>query len=129
MENSQIIFTLFATVAFCLGWRMVTDENQLLYFLRKPFENLGDEIENQKFMYLDYKTKRNLRKLIWLQVWYYITKPTLICITCMASVWGAVLFIYFNGISPDLIGYLIFNCISASFLNTFVWVLFSKLNK
>ena len=103
MENTQIIFTLFATVVFCLGWRMVTDENQLLYFLRKPFEKLGDEVENQKFILADYKSKRNYFKLIWLQVWYYITKPVIICITCMASVWGAVVFIYFNGISPDLI--------------------------
>lgn len=136
MENTQILFTLFCTVVFCLGWREVTDEGNLLYFLRKPFEGLYSKIENKEFMITDLKSETNRnyallsiysQDLSWLKLIYYFAKPTVLCITCMASVWGCVVFIYFNGISTHLIGYLIFNCISASFIQTFIYKLYNKL--
>lgn len=133
MENTQILFTLFCTVVFCLGWREVTDKGNILYFLRKPFEGLYDKIENYKFIlkdgcYLMHDDFPNYeRRIIWCKFLLYIAKPTVLCITCMASVWGATVFIYFNGISTHLIGYLIFNCISASFIQTFIYKLYNKL--
>lgn len=143
METIQILFTLFCTIVFCLGWRMVTDEDQLLYFLRKPFENLSVEIDNQRFIYTDMinapspnhqEIQKQYYKIVLLQIKLLIVKPLILCITCMASVWGAIVFYFcsifhFNNIiSFHLLPYLTFNCIAASFIQTFIWKLYAKLD-
>ena len=105
------MITLIATVLFCLGWRMVTDEHQIFYFIRKYFYHKAHEQKGGENKY-----------------WIFIGKPLVLCITCLASFWGTIVFVCINGISVELIPTLIFNCISASFIQTFIWTLYGKLN-
>lgn len=126
------MITLFWTVLFCLGWRMVTDEGQLLHFIKRPFLDSLDFIENYEDKMLLAKTydkpsvdvlKRSLlkHKLI-----YYIGKPFVLCITCYASLWGITVFVTLNGLNSDLIAPLILNCVSASFIQTFIWNFYGR---
>ena len=115
---------------FCLGWRTITDEGMIFYFLRRPFEGLHEEIVNKQTILLDMDlilskedkkhSIRNIRKLKFI---FYIMKPFVLCITCMASVWGIPLYIYINGIGIELIPCII----SASFIQTFIWNIHAKI--
>ena len=113
-----MILTLFFTVAFCLGLTIISQDGQLLYFLRKPFVDLDVMIENFEALRL------NKWKIYLLKIKYQLGKPLIGCITCMASVWGAVIFLSLNDF--DLVK-LIINCISASFIQTFIWELYKKI--
>lgn len=113
-----MILTLFFTVAFCLGLTIITQEGQLLYFVRKPFVDLDIMIENFQAL------KLSKCKIFFLKLKYFIGKPLIGCITCMASVWGAAIFLSLNDF--DLVK-LIINCISASFIQTFIWELYKKI--
>ena len=118
--------TLLATVLFCLGWRMVTDEGQILNFLRKTFDKAWDNIDfyENKIQVLDcthYKRLLKLNKFI-----AYIGKPLVTCITCLSSVWGVSVFVALNGINGSLILPIIFNSIAAAFIQTFIWSLYVK---
>lgn len=114
------MITLICTVLFCLGWRIVTDEGQLLYFIKKPFEDNYNRINAL--------TELGKKTPISRTVIYYIGKPFVMCITCMASIWGTVIFIAINGIQVSLIDNLIWNCIAASFIQTLIWKLYAKLD-
>jgi len=131
----QLINTLFFTVTFCLGFRIITDENQIFYFLRKPFVNIGDKIEKNKDRInairnynpvsreVDFLLKQN-----WLNgILLYLGKPLVTCITCTASFWGFIVFYSLNGINYSLINDLILNCVSASFIQTFIWKSYERL--
>ena len=124
--------SLFWTIAFCLGLHKITQEGQLLHFIRKPFfklnsdlENLEDKINNAKswepsqLPYL-YKKKTKIKLTL------FFAKPLCHCITCMASIWGVSIFIFFNGFSLNLIGYIALNSIAASFIQTFIWNLYEN---
>lgn len=124
-----MIETLFFTVAFCLGWRIVTDEGNLLYFIRKPFENLQDNLEMQTELYKSFKSKKVLEKIKLLKVKIYLLKPIILCITCFSSVWGAVVFVTLNGFHVNQIPYLIINSISASFIQTYIWYKWEELKQ
>lgn len=130
MSNLQFLFTLFCTVFFCLGIRTVSDTGQLLYFLRKPFENLIDEIEYKKELLKSLpalNVNGNLSKQInILSIKYYLTKPTIICITCMASFWGVIWFVTLNSFSFNTLHYLILNSFCASFIQSFIWSIYEK---
>lgn len=112
------MITLISTVLFCLGWRIVTDEGQLLYSIRKYFE-LKSAL-NQRDFRESFTLSENIH--------YYIGKPLVLCITCMASIWGVTVFIYLNGISYSLIVPMLFNSICASFIQTFIYKLYVKLD-
>lgn len=124
-----MILTLFWTVAFCLGWRIVTDEGQLLNFLRKPFDDAitnAEVYEERRRVLLQFNTDKELidvleQRIFFAKLIYYIGKPFILCITCMASVWGFVVFVSLNGFNETQITRLIINCISASFIQTFIW--------
>lgn len=94
--------TTLIIVFFCLGWRIITSEGQIFYFIRKYFE---DRTENKFFL--------------------TIGKPFVLCITCMASIWGSSIYLYLNN-------FVFFDwaicCISASFIQTFIWKLYVKLD-
>lgn len=125
--------TLFWTVFFCLGLRVVTDEGKLLYFLREPFD----------YSYKQYEYKTELLKLAAIRqdkssvdelkssllrhkLIVYIGKPLITCITCMASIWGISVFVTLNGLNENLIAPLIFNSFAASFIQTFIWSFYAK---
>lgn len=129
MIISQFIFTLFITVGFCLGLRIVTDKGQLLYFIRKPFENLSQLIKDKEELLKWTSDTEHLKaydEIEVLKIKYYITKPLIICITCLASVWGLTWFILLNGSSVELIKYMVLNTFIASFIQTFIWNLYEK---
>lgn len=109
---------LFWIVFFCLGWRIVTDEGQLLYFIREPFENNLNRVNALK----ELSTK--IPK--WRTAIYYIGKPFVLCITCMASIWGTI--IYTSLADTFSLKYLILHCFSASFIQTVIYKLYAKLD-
>lgn len=129
MAISQFIFTLFSTIGFCLGLRIVTEQRQLLYFLRKPFENLSQLIKDKEDLLKWTDNTSHLKmydEIEVLKIKYYITKPLIMCITCLASVWGVTWFIILNGASVELIKYMVLNCFIAAFIQTFIWNLYEK---
>jgi len=126
MDHSQFIFTLFCIVFFCLGWRTITSEGQLLYFLRKPFENLQGQIENAESLSKCFRNKGIRKQILLMKLKFYMAKPVVLCITCMASVWGVVIFITLNACTVTTAPYLIIACVAASFIQTFIWNIYEK---
>jgi len=122
-----MIETLLITVAFCLGWRIVTDEGQLLYFIRKPFENIESLLENKQNLYAATNSSHLAKQIKKLKVKLYLAKPFVLCITCFGSIWGAAVYVTLNGIDVDHIPNLIINSVAASFIQTFIWVRYQKL--
>lgn len=124
-----MIETLFFTVAFCLGWRIITDEGNLLYFIRKPFEDLEDNLEMHENLYNSFKEAAILKRMKFLKIKIYLSKPFILCITCFASLWGAAVFVTLNGFHVNQIPNLIINSISASFIQTFIWYKWEELKQ
>lgn len=129
MEYSQFFFTLFCMVAFCLGLDKIMSEGNILYFLRKPFENLYEELENKEKIYNDLAKWRKSHELIelnhqiiGLKLKYYLAKPLVLCITCFASLWGGSVFVALNGLNESLLPYLIISCISSAYIQTAIYV-------
>jgi hypothetical protein len=136
MELTQLILTIFITALFCNGWNIITDKGKLLYFIRKPFDNAMDNIDqteskiqllsqfkNNKY-HLDYLKKR----LLFNKALYYIGKPFVLCITCYSSIWGFSVFVALNGLHIDTIPHLIINSVSAAYLNTLIYKHYVKLD-
>ena len=137
MDTTQLLLTIITTVVFCLGWNIVTSENNLLYFIRKPFEKAIDNIEmyTDRLNMLSKFSNDTIHAINWLKktilknkIIYYIGKPFVLCITCYASIWGAVIYITLNGFSIDAVPLIIINSVSASFLQTFIYKLYAKLD-
>lgn len=122
-----MIETLLITVAFCLGWRIVTDEGQLLYFIKKPFENIPHQLEANEEIYLSFKNPTIKNRIKILKIKLYIAKPFIICITCFGSLWGAAVYITLNGFDVNHIPHLIINSVAASFIQTYIWEKYEKL--
>ena len=126
------MITLFWIVAFCLGWRIVTDEGQLLHFIRKPFDDNYNALEqiNERLEHFKRYDKTLVAGLKWTLLKHklinYIGKPFVLCITCFASIWGVTVFVALNGLTIDLIPTLIITCVSASFIQTFIYSLYVR---
>jgi hypothetical protein len=103
MTALNLYNSIALTVAFCLGWRTVTSEGQLLYFIRKFFE---DRIDNKAFE--------------------FIGKPFVLCITCMASIWGVIIYTLLNEFS---LVECIVSCVSSSFIQTYIYKKYVKLDR
>lgn len=122
-----MIETLFFTVAFCLGWNIITSEGNLLYFIRKPFEDMHDNLEMNKELYLSLKNPIVKNRIKILKLKLFFAKPVILCITCFGSFWGIVIYTSLNGIDIKHIPHLIINCIAASFIQTYIWIKYEKL--
>ncbi len=124
--------TLFWIVAFCLGWRIVTDEGQLLHFIRKPFDTNWNHLETilTRIEHFEKYDKSLVDALKWTLLKHklinYFGKPFVLCITCFASIWGTLVFVSLNGFTIHLLPQLIITIISASFIQTFIWSLYAK---
>ena len=103
--SMQYYFSMMLLISlFCLGLRAITDEGMIGYPLRKYFQD-------------------NLP---------YFGKPIILCITCMSSFWGTI--IYWSNMSlqgplgfhmfPDYIGI----TISCAFINGLLWQYFESIN-
>lgn len=90
--------TLMIVVGVCLGLRTITDVGQI---------------------------GAPLRAFVAANLPSWIGKPLLLCITCMSSFWGIVVFfsIYYKGFVFNYrsITFLISICLISSFLNTVLW--------
>lgn len=127
--------TLICTVLFCLGWRMVTDDGQLLYFIREFFKDCETDNEHLEST-IAFSPKENYRKI---ETKIFINKalilfgtPFVLCITCMSSIWGITVFYFYHIVTLQAFGQywfleLAFNCIAASFIQTLIWKLYVKL--
>jgi hypothetical protein len=112
------LYILFWTVAFCLGWRTVTSEGQLLYFIRKYFEDIESDIEHKE----DIGLKCNL----WIRLLNFIGRPFVICITCMASIWGITIYLLLT--KDFTVVAMVLNCFAASFIQTFIYKKYAQLD-
>ncbi|MES2592413.1 MAG: hypothetical protein V4608_11040 [Bacteroidota bacterium] len=134
MTITQFLFTLFCTVGFCLGWRIITDKGQLLYFLRKPFDLLADKIEINKdrinaitqFSPINLEIYRLENRILIYETIIYLSKPVITCITCLSSVLGVTIFATLNGLSLNNIHFIILNSVMAAFIQTFIWNIYDK---
>lgn len=130
--NWTYVFTLFWTVTFCLGWRIITSEDMLFYWVRKPFEVIFDRIQfyQDKLKLSQFNNDNSGARLpeiiFWCKAAVYLAKPFVLCITCMASIWGVAVFYVLNGISIEQLPRLIINCVAASFIQTFIWGIYVK---
>lgn len=94
----DIIIHSLVISLWCLGFRTITDEGQILYFIRKPFE----EVEGWK---------------------YYILKPIILCVTCTASFHGIIICCLFEWFE----WYNIISIVGASFINSLGWLKLQRL--
>lgn len=103
MINFAII--LFISL-WSIGWRVVTDEGQLLNFIRKFFEVKRPGL-----------------------TWFYLGKAIVLCVTCYASFWG--LQIYSLCTSEFDIHWstwwALIDCVSAAGLNSLIWLIIQRL--
>jgi hypothetical protein len=96
----QYLFIIILSISgFCLGWRTITSEGMILGWLREwSIKHLHS----------------------------FIAKPFILCITCLSSFWGTIIFwIYFLYLNAELniftIFAWIFSCIVCAFINTIAW--------
>jgi len=104
----------------------------VLYFFRKPFEEIDrklTEIESHLDTNGDFHTRDlweyEQRKLKRLKL---LSKPLITCCTCMASIWGVVIYVVLHGITLYYTPQLILCCIISAFLNTLFINLIEKLD-
>lgn len=137
MEHLQLIYTIIISALFCLGWSIITDKGNILYFLRTPFEQAIDNIEQYenrldvvtKFDKNNLKAIKYLKRMITLNTLaYYIGKPFVLCITCYSSVWGFSIFVTLNGFSIDTLPHAFISSVGTAFINTIIYKLYAKLD-
>lgn len=121
------MLTLFWTIFFCLGWKLVTSEDYVLDFISKPFRDAEIKLDHLK----ELKKLKSLadvsnRSLLKHKLIVAIGKPFVLCITCFASIWGVSVFVALNGFNQSLIAPLLLNSFAAAFLQTFIWNLYKK---
>lgn len=102
------------------------EQGMLFHFISKPFVNLDATIENKKeLMKFNDCLKFEVFKL---QIKFYILKPIILCVTCMASVWGTIIFFTFNPVVISLFPYWIVSCFATAFLNTIIYSIYAKID-
>ena len=123
MSLVHIASVILSISGFCLGWRAITDNGMIFGFIREIFlrttlKQIG-------------KNGPTMNVLI---IPYWIGKPLVLCVTCMSSIWGTIIFggqVYFNhlAITPLLVLTWIYSCICASFINGLLWAYYQHLTK
>lgn len=104
---------------FCVGFKLVTEDGMLLYFLHKPFENLHIDVKNNAKKFGKNSRKYKLSYFKW-----YVMKPIILCVTCFASVWGSLIWVSIYGFHFPI--QWVITIVSASYLNTLLWHLLKK---
>ncbi len=103
----DIIINSLMISLFCVGLRIVSDEDMILSFLRTPYVWLQSNTTTK-----------------WGDAAIYILKPIIGCVTCMASVWSVVISYYFLG---GVDKYTILVVFIAAYFNTLLFNLFKHL--
>ena len=95
-----------------LGFRAITSQGMILYFLRRPFDIIT---ENR-----DMNIKQPKYNLIIL----YLAKPFITCVTCMASIhtliWYYVIIGHYSTLTIPVM-------LMVAFINTIAWEAYQKL--
>lgn len=102
-----LFYVIVSMSAFCLGWRTITSEGMIFGWLR--------------LWCIDHMHPM-------------IAKPFILCVTCLSSVWGTVIFwCFFIHLHKPITKFIIFewiiSCIICSFINTFAWNLKTLIEK
>jgi hypothetical protein len=103
----QLIKVILSISGWCLGWRVITSEGMLFGFLRRwAIDHLNP----------------------------FLAKPLILCITCMSSIWGSIIFWLFFAYSDKDVEIItifewIFCCCISSFISTFAWQLNELIGK
>lgn len=104
---------IFIISIFCLGLRTVSDEDMVLFPFRKYFLDRYEKFDRYRIN---------------------ISKPIIICVTCMPSIWGTIIwwgiFIATNEIFHWwTIPVYILSIVSSSFINSVGWATFELIRK
>jgi len=124
MNLPEILLTILIISLFCCGLSVVSGEGMVGYFLRKPFDKLRD-FRDKKITFLKLDFHHNDDREYFKEqikasnIILYISKPIILCCTCMASFWGIVIFAALHGFHVHLIKYMVICCICSCFINAF----------
>jgi hypothetical protein len=119
-----LLLTSLIISLFCCGLTEISREGRVLYFLRQPFEGLDELL----MILRGEEDKRYTRtQLFSIKVAGFISKPLILCPTCMASIWGVVIFCLMHGFYVSEIPAMIVCCIMSAFINSFLSTLLEKL--
>lgn len=121
MSLIDILLSTLIITGFCLGFRTIISDGQILHFIRRPFEFedskmmnfLKDRLRNKVLSGLEnpHATKKKYEKLSNRIAW--CLKPFVICVICFSSAWGSTVFLYINGFYlPEMV----ISCISSAFI-------------
>ncbi len=131
----DILLMITVISLWCCGFRAITGEGMILYFLRQPFESkdgvmnlFQPHIERYKKrnhqpypdVYLD-RTKRRT------EVLKYIMKPFILCVTCMSSIHGTFIYWWISPVFDPQVW--LISIICAAFVNSISWMSFEKLSE
>lgn len=122
MSLLDVLLSTTIITIFCLGFRTILSEGQILHFIRRPFEFEDSKMMNvfkwrmqkrflsseEDIIQIKRKYERHSNRLA------VILKPLILCVICFSSAWGATIFLSLNGV--DFIKELFISCISAAFL-------------
>lgn len=97
-----------------LGFRAITSNGMILYFLRRPFDIIT---ENN---YLEIKQPAYKQFIL------YLAKPFITCVTCMASIHTLIWYFVIVG---NYDRFTIFVMLMVAFLNTIIWEIYEKLRE
>jgi hypothetical protein len=120
MELLHIAKVILSISGFCLGWRAITDTGMIFGFLRQIFMRTTPKQIG--------KGGPTMNVLI---IPSWIGKPFVLCVTCMSSFWGTLIFwgqAYFNHleVTPVLVLTWVYSCICASFINGLLWAYYQS---
>jgi len=122
----DILLTILIISLWCNGVYIITSEGQLGY----PVRELLHKVFNKEFIIPKHKTYYDGKRAYWdwgiycTDTWIKglkktLFKPLIGCITCMASIHGAYVYIFLHGLDWNLI----LCCVCAAWLNP---VLYAK---
>lgn len=137
----DILLMVTVISLWCCGFRAITDQGMIGYWMRWPFETDDDGVMNLFKPYINaYKKRKNQpypdvyldatkRHTVVLQ---YVMKPLILCVTCMASVHGLLAYWILTllplGIEFSWLQVLIV-LVPVAFVNSISWTAFEKLRE
>lgn len=123
----ELFIFVMVTVGWCCGFFLLTSDGYILYFIRKPFE----KIRNVTGVPTNISTTLAQKGVKETVIPEWIGNPIVKCMPCTASLHGLWIFsilVLSKVIEFNLI-VLILGVVIASFLQTFLWKLYEKINK
>lgn len=128
----SILLTMIIVSTFCNGLHMISQKGMIFYFLRRWIDHKHEDnsamLKDERIPFEEYEARERV-----LDVW----NPIIMCVTCMASVWGTIIFIamYIAGFYPEVAPYYVGTffvmwatiVIGSSYLNTLLYRICERL--